>query len=117
APRRLPRLDFSDGVADDCRTFVVVPTLLLSSSHVEALVERLEIHYLANRDPNVRFALLTDGPDADSRRTDDDVLAETCRQRIEDLNRRYSDDRVLPFYLFHRGRRWNEQESVWMAHE
>ena len=65
APGRLPRLDFSDGVPDDCRTFIVVPTLLLSRANVETLVERLEIHYLANRDPNLRFALLTDGPDAE----------------------------------------------------
>ena len=28
APRRLPRLDFSDGVPEDARTMVVVPTLL-----------------------------------------------------------------------------------------
>ena len=31
APRRLPRLDFSDGVPDDARTMVVVPTLLASA--------------------------------------------------------------------------------------
>ena len=28
------------------------------------LLERLEIHYLANPDPNLRFALLTDFTDA-----------------------------------------------------
>ena len=117
APRRLPRLDCSDGVPDDCRTFVVVPTLLLSRANVETLVEKLEIHYLANRDPNLRFALLTDGPDADTRRTDEDDLAEICRQGIDALNRHYADDGCGPFYLFHRGRRWNERESVWMAHE
>ena len=116
-PRKLPRLDCSDGVPDDCRTFVVVPTLLLSRANVETLVERLEIHYLANRDQNLRFALLTDGPDADTKRTDEDHLAETCRQAIEDLNRRYANDGCRPFYLFHRARRWNEGESVWMAHE
>ncbi len=118
APRRLPRLDFSDGVPDDCRTFVVVPTLLLSKADIETLVEKLEIHYLANRDPNLRLALLTDGPDADTRRTDADDLVAACGHAIEDLNRRYgADTGCRPFYLFHRGRRWNERESVWMAHE
>jgi cyclic beta-1,2-glucan synthetase len=115
-PRRLPRMDFSHGVPEDCRTFVVVPTLLLSRDQVDVLVERLEIHYLANRDPNLRFALLTDGADA-AHRTDQDELAEICRQRIERLNERYSRDAYSPFYLFHRGRRWNERESVWMGHE
>ena len=54
-PRTLPRMNFDDGIPDDCRTFVVVPTLLLSRGEVEKLLERLEIHYLANRDPNLLF--------------------------------------------------------------
>jgi hypothetical protein len=116
-PRRLPRLDFSEGVPGDCRTFVVVPALLLSRASVDALVERLEIHHLANRDPNIRLALLTDGPDADSRTTDADDLADRCREAIDELNRRYAADGGGPFYHFHRGRRWNDTESVWMAHE
>ena len=43
-PRRLPRMDFSEGIPPDCRTFVVVPTLLLSRTGVERLLENLEIH-------------------------------------------------------------------------
>src|SRR5262249_46337431 len=115
-PRRLPRLDFSNGVPDDCRTFVVVPTLLLSRSYVDILLERLELHYLANRDSNLRFALLTDAPDAASQ-DDEEELAALCRQGIERLNERHSGDRPGPFYLFHRGRAWNEREAVWMGHE
>jgi cyclic beta-1,2-glucan synthetase len=117
APRRLPRLDFSDGIPDHCRTFVVVPTLLLSKAGVDDLVEKLEVHYLANRDRNLRFALLTDGPDAAARTVPDDHLAEVCREGIEQLNRRYARDGAGPFYLFHRGRTWNEVESAWMGHE
>src|SRR5207245_2764495 len=44
-PRRLPRLDFSRGIPDAHRSFVVVPSLLLSRREVEKLLERLEIHY------------------------------------------------------------------------
>src|SRR5205823_13354600 len=64
-PRRLPRYDFSDGVPRDSKTFVVVPTLLLTRENVANLLENLEIHYLANRDPNILFALLTDFADSD----------------------------------------------------
>ncbi|MCC6861507.1 MAG: hypothetical protein IT158_23260 [Bryobacterales bacterium] len=116
-PRRLPRLDFSRGIPDDCRSFVVVPTLLLSRGGVERLLERLEIHYLANRDPNLLFALLTDFPDASTPTTRNDALLEDCIEGIRLLNRRYGSNGSGPFYLFHRPRVWNEREGVWMGHE
>ena len=115
-PHRLPRLDFSDGIPDDGRTFVVVPTLLLSRKEVEKLLERLEIHYLANRDPNLLFALLTDFPDSQKQEGDAEVLA-ACVAGIRILNRRYAQEGRSPFYLFHRGSEWNESEKVWMGRE
>ena len=48
APRPLPRLDFSKGIAPDCRTLVVVPTLLLSAQNIEDLIEALEVRFLAS---------------------------------------------------------------------
>ena len=65
-PRALPKLDFSDGIPDDCSTLVAVPTLLLNENQVRQLVLDLEIRYLANRDENLYFALVTDGPDSDT---------------------------------------------------
>ena len=43
---------------------VVVPTLLTTVRDVDAQVERLEVHYLANPDGHVHFALLSDWTDA-----------------------------------------------------
>src|ERR1035437_5297251 len=63
-PTLLPRLDFSSGIAPDCRTMVVVPTMLTSPAGADRLIETLEIHHLANRDQYLHFALLTDFPDA-----------------------------------------------------
>ncbi len=115
-PRRLPRLDFSQGIPDDCRTFVVVPTLLLSRGGVERLLERLEIHYLGNPDPNLSFALLTDFADSPHAYGENDRLLDVCAKGIELLNARYSSA-GSPFYLFHRRREWNESEATWMGHE
>jgi hypothetical protein len=112
-PRRLPRYDFSKGVPEECKTFVVVPTLLLSRENVESLLENLEIHYLANRDPNILFALLTDFPDADQQETPKDSLIDACIEGVERLNQRYPGN----FYLFHRPRLWNPSEGRWMGHE
>ena len=54
-PRFIPSMDFLDAIPDDCKTMVVVPTLLLSESNCAKLLRDLEIRYLANRDRNLFF--------------------------------------------------------------
>ncbi len=61
----MPKLDFSEGVPDDCVTMVVVPTLLLNEKQVRRLVDDLEVRYLGNTSRNLHFALLSDMPDSD----------------------------------------------------
>ena len=62
--RLLPKLDFSEGIPDQCKTMVAVPSFLLNERQVKDLVDGLEVRYLANREPNLYFALVTDDPDA-----------------------------------------------------
>ena len=117
-PRLLPRLDYSAGIASECRTMVVVPTMLTSPRGVARLVESLEIHYLANRDRNLYFALLTDfqdGPEAI--RPADARLVAQVRAGVVMLNAKYQSDRPGIFFLFHRPRRWNQVEGLWMGYE
>jgi cyclic beta-1,2-glucan synthetase len=117
-PVLLPRLDYSEGIAASSRTLVVVPTLLTSSRAVDRLLESLEIHYLANRDPNLYFALLTDFQDANEpTKPDDKALLDCVRSGVGILNRKYRADRPNLFFLFHRPRRWNEVEQLWMGYE
>ena len=117
-PRLLPRLDYSAGIAPECRTMVVVPTMLTSSTAVARLVESLEIHYLANRDRNLHFALLTDFQDAPEEiRPEDTLLLQRARAGVEMLNAKYQSDRPNIFFLFHRPRRWNKVEGLWMGYE
>src|SRR2546427_3839585 len=63
-PRVLPRLELRDGVPSSLRTMIVVPTLLTDRTEVAELIEALEVHYLANPDGDVRFALLSDWTDS-----------------------------------------------------
>jgi cyclic beta-1,2-glucan synthetase len=117
-PRLLPRLDFSKGIAPECRTMVVVPTMLTSSSAVARLIESLEIHYLANRDKHLHFALLTDFLDAsEETQPEDKSLQRLARAGVEILNAKYQSDRPNIFFLFHRPRRWNKVEGLWMGYE
>ena len=117
-PRRLPRLDTSSGIAPDCRTMVVVPTMLTSMEGVARLIETLEIHYLANRDQHLHFALLTDFRDAPEKiLPGDHELLQRARAGVEMLNRKYLADRTDIFFLLHRPRRWNAGEDLWMGYE
>lgn len=116
-PRFVPSMDFVDAIPDDCKTMVVVPTLLLSEPNCAKLLRDLEIRYLANRDRNLYFALLTDFADADRIETEGDTVLNSCAQGIRQLNERYGSGGRGPFYLLHRARRWNPKQRKWMGYE
>ena len=40
-----------------------------------------------------------------------------ARKRIEELNEKYRSAKGAPFFLFHRPRRWNPSERIWMGYE
>ena len=118
-PRRLPRMELRE-VPAELRTIIVVPTLLTTPADVNEHIERLEVHYLANPEGDLRFALLSDWVDATSESMpgDDDLLA-IAVAGISRLNQRHGQapaggDR---FFVFHRKRVWNERESKWMGWE
>lgn len=118
-PRPLPRLDFRDGVPSDARTMVVVPTLIFSRDNVDELCEQLEVRFLANRDPNLRFCLLTDFADAQEESLPTDAaLTERAAANVARLNLKYTEQGGrAPFLLLHRARRWNPAERAWMGEE
>jgi cyclic beta-1,2-glucan synthetase len=119
SPCILPRMDFSAGIPADQVTAVAVPTLLTDLAEVDSLLESLEVRYLANRDPNLCFALLSDFRDAPCEHMDgDDALLQRARVGVQALNARYLEaGRATPFYLFHRARLWNPCAGVWMGWE
>jgi cyclic beta-1,2-glucan synthetase len=117
SPRFIPSMDFLNAIPGDCKTMVVVPTLLLSESNCTKLLKDLEIRYLANRDPNLFFALLTDFADAAEPETAGDSVLSLCADGIRQLNERYGSGERGPFYLLHRARRWNPRERKWMGFE
>lgn len=117
-PSRLPKLDFSDSIPAAYHTVVVVPVLLTDTEVVDSLVAQLELHYLRNTDPNLRFALLADLSDASEEQLpEDDILIELAKTRVTELNKRYGTPEYQPFYFFLRRRLWNPAESCWMGHE
>ena len=97
---------------------VIVPTLLTSDAGVRALLEQLEVAALGNLDPHVHFAILSDVADADVQHLPEDAaLVQAAVDGIEALNRRPWAEGGDRFFLFHRERRWNPGEQVWMGWE
>ncbi len=122
-PERLPKLELADGVPPELKTVVVVPTLLTSNADIEEQLERLQVHYLANPEGHLHFALLSDWKDApEETMPGDEALLGVLADGIRSLNERYGSppsggDRFL---LLHRRRLWNEKEGKrgkWIAWE
>jgi cyclic beta-1,2-glucan synthetase len=114
-PQPLPRMDFSAGIPADAQALVAVPALLYSRDNVAALCDDLEVRYLANRDPHLRFCLVTDLLDAPLQDMPGDAeLVEQARAAIAALNAKYAHD---PFLFLHRERVWNEGEGAWIGRE
>lgn len=117
-PHLLPRMDFSGGIPPESRALVVIPTLLTSAQDIEGLVEALEVRFLANRDENLHFGLLTDFRDAHEETIpEDEPLLRLAQKGIEELNEKYRSAKGDTFFLFHRPRRWNPRERMWMGYE
>jgi cyclic beta-1,2-glucan glucanotransferase len=113
----LPKLDFSDGIPDDCVTLVAIPTLLLNEKQVHHLVEDLEVRFLGNRDRKLHFVLLSDLPDSRHTPREDSPLIELCAELVRKLNNQYARQGKGSFLLLHRHRTYNPREKVWMGWE
>ncbi len=117
-PKRLPRLDFSNGVPGSARTMVIVPTMLTSVAGVDALLEHVEVLALGNLDPCVHFAILSDFADTGTSGAPDDAgILERARAGIDALNARFGAGPDTRFFLFHRDRQWNVRERAWIGWE
>jgi cyclic beta-1,2-glucan synthetase len=92
-PDRLPRLDFQRAVPESDRTAVVVPLLFGSVDAVTHALEHIEVQYLANRDPEIRFAVLSDFLDSSSETApDDDAIVAAAVDGIRALNLAYAGE-------------------------
>ncbi len=117
-PKPLPKMDFSEGIPPEYRTLVVVPAMLINTKNIQELIETLEVRFLANRDANLHFSLLTDFQDSDRETMpEDELLVQLAHKKIVELNEKYKGSSNDTFFLFHRPRQWNSKERLWMGYE
>jgi hypothetical protein len=90
----------------------------MNPQNIKELIESLEVRFLANRDDNLHFGLLTDLQDSDREvLPEDEALVLLARKKIEELNEKYKGSHNDTFFLFHRSRYWNPREQLWMGYE
>ena len=117
-PNILARMDFEKEIPDNCKTCIVVPTLLCFPAQIQSILDGLELRYLCNRNSNLSFGLLTDFGDSQTENAStDDTFLELASLGIENLNQKYFSKEKGLFFLFHRPRIFNHQENTWMGHE
>ncbi|MDN0108102.1 glucoamylase family protein [Yersinia rochesterensis] len=115
----LPGLELTNGVPDELRTLVVVPTLLTSKADLLEQIDQLEVHHLSGTTSSLTFALLLDGVDADTQVVaSDGPLLALADEAIARLNQQYGPGPTGPrFLLLYRQRIFNESENRWMGWE
>jgi cyclic beta-1,2-glucan synthetase len=116
-PKKIPKLDFSRGIPETCATVAAVPVLLTNKAQVRQAVLGLEVRFLANRDPNLHFALLSDLPDSIQQFNETESLVELASRLLRELDDKYSREGKGRFFLFHRNRIYNPAEKLWMGWE
>ncbi|WP_036215393.1 GH36-type glycosyl hydrolase domain-containing protein [Massilia alkalitolerans] len=132
-PSPTPRMDFDKGIPAAEQALVAVSARLVNSAQLDALCRDLEVRYLANRDPRLRFCLLADLYDAPGETMPgDEALVAHAAAAIEALNRKHAREhrfptldedgqptttrvRVEPFLLLQRPRTWSAGEHAWIG--
>ncbi|MDD1728052.1 MAG: cyclic beta 1-2 glucan synthetase, partial [Methanospirillum sp.] len=117
-PVSLPKMDYAKGIPNNRRTVVVIPTVLSGFGDISRLLDSLEIRFLANKEKNLSFALLTDLKNAPAAQMpEDEELVSLLSCGIENLNEKYREENPDAFFLMHRSRTWNLGEGMFMGYE
>lgn len=114
-PVILVRYDFSKRLPEEARTIVVMPIIWSSTEEVDDVVDRLLVHYYANRQENIHFGILADFHDAaeETLPQDQEILTYAVK-RIQALQKKFGEEK---FFLFHRSRLYNSKDRIYMGWE
>lgn len=119
-PKPIPKLDFSNGIDEEHKTMVVIPTILKSKEKVEELMRKLEVFYLANQSKNIYFALLGDCSESQKREEEHDIeVIKEGEELVKKLNEKYQkhQEKMPIFSFIYRKREWNEKEESYLGWE
>ena len=114
-PKLIPKLDLYNGIDEENKTMVVIPTILKSREKVKELMRKMEVFYLANKSDNLYFCLLGDCTESNKKdeEFDKEIIDEGLKQ-IDILNKKYNK---IIFNFAYRKRTWNDKQSSYLGWE
>ena len=122
-PKLIPKMELKNGISKENATFVVIPTIIKSKEKVQELFEKMEVFYLANKSPNLYFAVLGDCSESNMQeeKFDKEVEEEGLKQ-VTRLNAKYSEqsegENKFPiFHFIYRERKYNKSEEKYLGWE
>ena len=114
--RKLPKMNFENGIGEENKTMVIIPTILNSEEKVKKMIEKIEIYYLSNQDENIYFTLLGDCTTSEKEvEKIDSKIIECGKKEISKINKKYNS--VSKFNFVYRKRRWNPSEEKYLGWE
>lgn len=114
-PYILPKLDFDQGIPEDCISGVIVHSLFTDTDAAKKTIEGMLVRYLSNEDENLIYVILADLADAATEETENDQkIMQFAQNSVAALNHQYGIDK---FFVLFRKRLWNEKEGCFMAWE
>ncbi|URQ74629.1 MAG: DUF3131 domain-containing protein [Candidatus Ochrobactrum gambitense] len=117
-PTRLIGFEYKEGLPEEARTLVAVPTFITSRDSIDEQIRNLEVHYLTNPRGEIYFALVSDWVDAKQEISSADMeIYEYAREEIAKLNEHYTGGDQPRFFLMHRRRLFNDKQNCWMGWE
>lgn len=114
--QKIPKVDFTNGVPEDAKTMVVIPTILDEEDKVKNMFNKIETYYLANKDKNIYFSLLGDCTTSEKKVENiDENIIEIGIKKAKELNEKYNEKNRFNF--LYRKRRWNSKEEKFLGWE
>ena len=118
APTRLIGFEYKDGLPEEAKTLVAVPTFITSRDSIDEQIRNLEVHYLTNPRGEIYFSLVSDWTDSQQEVSPADMeVYDYAQDEIAKLNQHYTGDAQPRFFLLHRRRLYNDKQSCWMGWE
>jgi len=118
-PKILPKMDFINGIPNEYKTMVVIPTIVNNKEKVKELFKKLEVYYMANKSSNIYFTLLGDCTQSKNEleKFDEEVIEQGIKE-CNKLNEKYkSNDKIKLFNFIYRKRIWNDKEESFLGWE
>ncbi|MBN2853367.1 MAG: hypothetical protein JXQ23_11595 [Clostridia bacterium] len=113
-----PAMNLDEGIPEEYKTTIVVPIILSEKEQLPKYIIKLEQMYLANRSDNLFFSLLSDYHDHHDQEGENDMeIISYGKELLENLNNKYFKDEPPRFFMFHRVRKYNSTDKIYMGWE